>query len=187
MGLTAQEDATVKSNNDLRLSKPLYDHNGKWFPTIRAMAKAYHIPDPTLRARIRYGWTLEQALTTPLTRKPIVRKPVCTDHLGKEFSSIRQMAEAHGISYQAVLDRLNRGWDTEKALTTPILNKNRHVVVKDHLGNIYPSRRALAKAYGISYVTMQQRFRIGWDLERVLTSPVRPHRTSPEDAETQEE
>jgi len=165
----------VKSNNDLRLSKPLYDHKGKKYPTIRAMAKAYHIPDPTLRARIRYGWTLEEALTTPVLREPVIRKTV-RDHHGTEYASIKKMSDAYGISYQAVLDRLKRGWDTEKALTTPVLDKNRHAVVKDHLGNSYPSRLALARAYNLPYVTMQQRFRMGWDLERILTTPVRTRR-----------
>lgn len=42
---------------------------GKNYETIGVAAKAFGIAPATLRSRLRNGWTIEQALKTPLLRK----------------------------------------------------------------------------------------------------------------------
>lgn len=41
------------------------DHTGKEFPNIAAMAKAWGLKPKLVRDRLRMGWTVEKALTTP--------------------------------------------------------------------------------------------------------------------------
>lgn len=44
---------------------------------------------------------------------------------------------------------------------------------KDHLGNSYPSRRAMARAWEISEGTLSARLKAGWSLKKALTAPLR--------------
>ena len=46
--------------------KIVRDHKGKEYSSQTMMAEAYGIPYITYRARLRYGWSLEKALTTPV-------------------------------------------------------------------------------------------------------------------------
>ena len=41
------------------------DHKGITYPTLAAMAAAYGLLPATLRFRLKSGWPLEKALTTP--------------------------------------------------------------------------------------------------------------------------
>lgn len=41
------------------------DHTGQEFPTISEMAKAWGLKPKLVRDRLRMGWTVEKALTTP--------------------------------------------------------------------------------------------------------------------------
>lgn len=50
----------------------------------------------------------------------------CRDHKGNLFSSYSSMCKFWGISYTCYKERLNRGWDKERALTTPTDNKRRN-------------------------------------------------------------
>lgn len=43
-----------------------------------------------------------------------------TNHEGKEFASITEMCEFHGIGRRVYMQRIRRGWSKEKALTTPV-------------------------------------------------------------------
>lgn len=42
----------------------------------------------------------------------------CTDHLGNEFNTFKEMSEFHGIPYETFISRRRRGWDVERILTT---------------------------------------------------------------------
>ena len=46
---------------------------GKNYETISIAAKAFGLSPTTLRSRLRNGWTIEQALTTPSLRKNEVK------------------------------------------------------------------------------------------------------------------
>ena len=46
-------------------------------------------------------------------------------------------------------------------------------VVKDHKGNEFKNMKELCKAYDISYQTYMSRIRIGWTLEKALTTKKR--------------
>lgn len=47
------------------------------------------------------------------------------------------------------------------------------ITCKDHLGNVFPSLKAMTKHYGVSVYTYQSRLRKGWSKERALTTAVK--------------
>ena len=47
------------------------------------------------------------------------------DHTGRDFPTLRKMAEYWQIGYQTLLARLKKGWNVEKALTEPLDRRGR--------------------------------------------------------------
>ena len=56
---------TLYTKTPIRKLETVTDHNNNEYSSLRAMAKKYCIAVSTLKARIRRGWSLEKALTTP--------------------------------------------------------------------------------------------------------------------------
>ena len=46
---------------------------------------------------------------------------------------------------------------------------------EDHLGNTFHTAKEMSIHYGIPYETYQSRKRRGWDIERILTTPVKSY------------
>ena len=113
-GWSVEKALTTKPNE----SKEYYvtDHLGNVFNTQKEMCDAWNILINTYRSRIKKGWSIEKALTTPLNQP----KKQITDHLGNEFLSISKMCEFHNININVYNARLKLGWTQKKALTTPI-------------------------------------------------------------------
>ena len=82
------------------------------------------------------------------------------DPLGKSFDSVKEMCNAHNVRSDTYLSRIAHGYTTEEALNPNNL-KNSPLVFR---GVTYPSRTAAAKAFGLTYNTVQQRLLNGWDL-----------------------
>lgn len=49
----------------LKYGKPCADHLGRVFPSVAARAAFYGVPPDRACNRMRSGWSLEEALTTP--------------------------------------------------------------------------------------------------------------------------
>lgn len=96
------------------------DHRGTVFESVGAMCRAYHISRDVYKSRIRSGWTLERALTTPARKRaPDKLDPV--DHTGRKYGSIAEMCGAYKIPPRTYRSRmLTLGWTVEEALTTPV-------------------------------------------------------------------
>lgn len=62
------------------------------------------IPKTTLQSRLNAGWSIEDALATPVS---------------PSLDSVRAMARAHGLKPGTLHDRLAAGWPLSKALSTP--------------------------------------------------------------------
>lgn len=58
--------APVKPNGGIRCR----DHEGRFFRTETKMCRYWQIERKTFQYRMKHGWTLEQALTTPAGMKP---------------------------------------------------------------------------------------------------------------------
>ncbi len=100
---TPQEQANNRSNNKLIGGKTLAQH-----------AREHNIHPDLVGRRLKRGWSLEKALTTP------PNKGGDNSYLigGKTLS---QHAKEHGIPPEIVCTRVNRdGWSLDEALNVPV-------------------------------------------------------------------
>lgn len=151
--------------------KPCTDHLGREFPSERAMAEAWGLDDTTYYSRKSYGWTTEKILTTPMLgpdTKPTA-KP-CTDHLGREFPSEKDMAEAWGLTSDIYYSRKKQGWSTEQILATPAAKTAKPCT--DHTGREFPSEADMAGAWGLTCDTYRNRRKRGWTMKKSLETPI---------------
>ncbi len=95
----------------------------------------------------------------------------CTDHLGKVYASKTAMCNAYGIKLYTLINRMNRGMDLEKALTTKEVKYSPTTVVKDHLGNEFKGLAKLCNHWGITVGAFQYRTKHGMSVEEALTTP----------------
>ncbi|MEK4640376.1 nucleoside permease [Bacillus sp. FSL W8-0519] len=112
---------------------------------------SYH----TLYDRIRSGWTIKEAITTPPVRGGIFTKEE------------REISESNGISYKTAYARIvDMGMSVEEAITTPL---------KPHRGRIrkHGKWKETALENGIPERTFYNRLRLGWTYQDAATKPVR--------------
>lgn len=146
---------------------PCTDHTGRKFPSLNAMCRAWYVTSKTYNERRERGWTLEEALTGT---GPYRAGTPCSDHAGREYTSITAMCDHWGISSSALSNRLRNGWTLEEALTGKCS-------CTDHTGQTFPSQNAMCRAWGVNRHTFSERLARGWTLEQALTSP-KQRRTS---------
>jgi hypothetical protein len=86
---------------------------------------------------------------------------------------MKEWAEELNIPYSVLQHRIYRGWNTEKALSTPIKSSNRrHCKLIEYKGE-KKSIAEWSRELGINYKTLHNRIYTGWSVERALTEPVR--------------
>lgn len=181
------------------------DHKGIVYPSLLAMLRAYGLFDSTYRyRREKMGWSLEKALTTPADQeyaerarchKQISRPPVgvttetitfdnlyepVVDHKGRQFPNFSCMCAKYGLLPVTVTNRLNSGWELERALTTPVKQTKRRKIAKehiDHTGKPYKSQREMCAAWHINPEIYRLRRNAGWNICRSLTVPVLTHQS----------
>ena len=83
------------------------EYNGRKMSLAEA-AEIAKLPYKQVHFRIKQGWSIEKALSTPL----------------KKESEIHKKCKEIGINYHTVYTRIHQlGWDEEKALNTPVKTK----------------------------------------------------------------
>lgn len=90
------------------------EFEGVRYASTSALARAYGVLSPTLRARMRQGWTLEQALGQASPPK-LVRHLSAVRVAGEEFVSISAAARRFGVSWSVARYRLQIGATPEQA------------------------------------------------------------------------
>ena len=145
-----------------QLQQPVKDHLGQEFPCLDDMCAHWGILKSEYMQNVRNGLPLDQALTER-TGRPDRPK----DHLGNEHPSINAMCRAWGITKTTLRARLELGWTLEEILTHP--ENNSHLIrCRDHLGNAFPSQKAMLAYWGVSHTTYKHRLSKGEPLERAL-------------------
>lgn len=130
--------------------------DGRTFNSIHEAAELFGISYGTVMERVhKRKWDLEKALTTP---KYTVLSIPCTDGVN-QYNSLAEMARALGVSKDRIYQRYHRGKEITKDTIFP----------KDHLGNVYPSKSAMYKAYGVTASQFSARLSQGHTLEEALT------------------
>ncbi|MCR5117119.1 MAG: hypothetical protein K6A97_06390 [Lachnospiraceae bacterium] len=156
---------------------PITDHLGNEFESIKSLAKHYNLPDYVVAARLKKGWSIEAAVTTPKrdTIKPYIDRNNVVDHEGNSFKSQKEMCEFWKVDRASFGKRLEAGWTIERALTTPTKRyKKTHFDkddICDHKGNKFNSQKEMCEFWGIDKDAFSKRLDSGWTLEDALTKP----------------
>lgn len=80
------------------------------------------ISERTVYARLKKGWSWEQAHNTPLLKKK-------GEYLTSEQVKI---AENNGIKYITAFSRVKRGWPVERAITEKPMKRGRYRETKNN-------------------------------------------------------
>ncbi len=142
----------------------VFDHLGNAFPTIKAMCQFWRIGDKTYAYRRKLGQSVEEALTTPVTKKKWV------DHLGNEYSNLREMANKYAIGFNILQNRVYNNWPIERALLTPVRQPPESIVFR---GEFFSCVSELAKKYQIDASVLVYRISAWGDIERAVSEPVK--------------
>lgn len=157
-GMTLEEALTKP------ITKSITDPFGNTFTSVRKMAEHYNVPQQSIRT---YQNDPEK-LSRLLTEKHV--SPLVKDHKGNLFNGLDEMLKHYNITYSAYRQRRKKlNWSLEKTLTTPV--RKRQTSFTDHKGNTYPTIKAMAKAYHISYDVLNSRLHQQWPIEKALTTP----------------
>lgn len=168
------DPSTTGRKFNSRQSNKVRDHLGQEHYNLDAMCAAWNITKSAYMINIRNGLPLDRALTERTSRP---KKP--KDHTGQEHESINAMCRAWGVTKTTLRARLELGWTLEAILTHP--EDNSHLIrCKDHLGNEYPSQRAMLAAWNVTYATFKHRQKRGLSLQDCL-DPGSLHMTPYED------
>ena len=145
------------------------DHLGNQFPSINTMCKKYNITPSAYRARIKRGWSQEEALIKKVTTR---KKVPVYDHMGNIFPSLKALCQHYGINKTTLRERL-KAMPLSDALILPINSKKTpsKYRCKDHTGREYVSMTSMCKVYGTPLSTFLDRIHKGWTMERSLTQP----------------
>lgn len=153
------------------------DHEGTPFKSMSEMCRHWGITASAYLGRLEKGMSQKEALTAPKTKGPA--KP-CRDHLGNEYKSSSDMFRTYGINYTIWKYRhIVKGWSLEKTLTTPVSDPDLAGAheCQDHMGNPFPSKKAMCDHWRVPRNVFFARQRQGLDLKQCL-APVKRPRTS---------
>lgn len=137
----------------------------------------------TLGYRLRAGWGLEEALTTPERGKPPVLVQGTFLEAFGERKNVRQWSldERCVVGLGTLAGRLERGWDLERAMTTSPLGADYSKGVSRPKGprwslEAFGESRLVAEwardarcAVGLSM--LQARLKAGWSAEEAIATP----------------
>ena len=155
------------------MSTPCEDHKGNQFVSVNEMCRHYGIGSTTFFERLKYGHTLEEALTMPVKDNvPYTAPRQSTDHKGNVFVSEKEMCRHYGVDRTTYKNRRLRGMSIEQALTAASQRgkSGPHISCIDHLGISYPSIKAMCRAHGVCVRTYRDRIRRGYSVEEALTT-----------------
>lgn len=100
-GMSAEEILAFKKQEAI-----LYEYNG-CRKTIKEWAERSNIPEPTLRHRLKIGWTIKDAI-----EKPVKLKKLSYIANGKAYS-LNELAKEKNISASTLRDRIQTGMSVE--------------------------------------------------------------------------
>ena len=131
--------------------------------SINQISLKHGISPSTVKARMKKGLTLEEAVSLEVKNKE------CIDHLGNKYKNITDMCNHYNITTDTYYYRIKAGWSIENALLAKKSEKALGITCQDHLGTVYSSKSEMCKKYGINRCTFNQRIKNGWSLEDALT------------------
>lgn len=157
---TWKEQANNKSLNHI------LTFNGK-SQTMTLWAEEAGITRSAIKTRLKNGWSVEKALTTPIGVENSMHHQL--EHNGKTQNAAEWSRET-GIPYSTIMDRINMGWETDRILTTPEDARLRQITYKGKT----QSMKEWADELGLSYQGVAKRIEsYGWAPEKAFETPFR--------------
>lgn len=124
-------------------------------------ARDIGVDTKTLAYRLKQGWTLEKALTTPATPPEETRAKMI--YFNGETRSIAGWSRKLGINHASLCERLASGWNLEKALTTP----GRKLPTASHEGETL-TLAEWGRRIGMRPRTIARRLEQGWSMDEIV-------------------
>lgn len=109
-------NARVQANN--KTNNVLITFNGKT-QTLAEWSRETGIQEGTIRFRMKSGWSVRDALTTPVQKQKKREKNYQIEYKGKSHT-MTEWANIIGCRVATLRRRLYSGWSIERALETPI-------------------------------------------------------------------
>lgn len=133
--------------------------------SIAKLAKKYHIPVDTVYSRLRLGWDLEKALTTPNQ----IKQYICI-YQGKTLS-VRQLSEQINLSMGAIYKRIERGETLQQIADNPIRHP-KHTSLYTYQNKQY-TLQELADQFHLNVATLYSRIKHGESIEEAISQKQR--------------
>jgi hypothetical protein len=141
------------------------EYGGVVYPSYSALAKAFGITEKLLDGRRRWGWSLSDALNTPLNSKNSHSKAVT--FRGVYYPSLKDLANSYDINPRDLYQKLDLGWELDEALGLSARQpKTRKAVVI--AGKTFDTISSAARFYGKSPRETYARLQRGLTLEEAL-------------------
>lgn len=149
------------------------DHLGNIYPDLKTMCEYYDIHPHTYKSRIRCGWSIEKALTTPVSQHLTKKRPQwcipVKDHLGNFYLSKEDMCKNYNICRSTFDERIKKGLSLKDALTKPKMRNGKPIPDDKPIQNgepvaVYRSLEELCQANDIDpeVLTANLRDRQSW-------------------------
>lgn len=143
-------------------------YEGVEYKSLFSLCKKLNLPLDTINYRIRHGYSLEEALHTPIKRIEYVELG------GKRYKSLHELCRELNINYYTIISRLSRGYTIEQAINEDAHrgHKVKHALKAKQItinGAKYSSLGEACKDYGISKQTVYNRLKRGMNIEDAIT------------------
>lgn len=134
-------------------------YKGVEYPSLAALSDAYNMKAETVQYRLNKGWSLEDALTVPLSR-------VRFEYDGVKYNSLKEFSDDYELPYSILSHHYNRTMDINLALEKTFVSMAKEKPVL--WGNKYESYQDIATAYGISVSRLIRSVQKGNKIENVV-------------------
>ncbi|WP_076231638.1 hypothetical protein [Clostridium botulinum] len=114
--------SSIKQQARNRRSNKLITYEGET-KTLAEWCEKYNILGTTVNERLKRGWSVEEALTTPIGKNKKVRKSKYLIIYNGQTKNLSDLAKEYNIKYSVLRKRLKDGWTIEKSLTTLVKSK----------------------------------------------------------------
>ena len=134
-------------------AKTVRDHLGNEFSSVSEMCRFHNIKLTRYKERVKVGWDVEKALTTPAKQINDMTAKTCYDHLGNKFKSQNEMCRYYNIKRHTLKSRLELGWTLEQALTGNYVINN--ITAIDYKNREFPTLKDIANFYALNAYMLQ--------------------------------
>lgn len=150
----------------------LINHRGDCFKSTFEMCQTWGIDYYLFAERRKRGWSLQQALLTPICEGSTV-----FDHEGHIFANEQAMCENWGINHRTYENRRKRGWNLRDALSVQVMKPDdtqrvMHIVEQYEAEDILRAINEFQEKHG----AMRKRNRTRRNSSGPIKNPIKDHK-----------